>query len=505
MTLKKIASLLLIITMIMAVTVGCKIDLSDEMGEIDESTTSEDNSNMNDNSSDESPDSGKVYQQYSNLTRIESFSNGLAAFAIYKSTGNSHFGLSGSWSGDYYYGYIDIKGNVVVEPIYEFNPNSEIPRFGEKYVRAADLDDNEYIIDREGKVQFKVGQDNVTTIGNVSSGYFWVETEDEDLSGKTYTVRYYSEKDMSVVATFSNARATPEDMTFSSLTCRSTISSDGSGVVIMGDDYKFYNDDVIYFNISDYDSTFVPDSSSWNVDINEIENFSEASYRYNHVSSNDNTIGQIATVTLVNPSGTQFYAIVDSKGNVLMHPQKNIAFLISTDWGSSPASDMKKYDFCKDLCPAKDIESEMWGYIDPNGKWQIPPQYSSVTPFSSDGYATVNDKIVINTKGEVVLSPSGWSNEQIKTLSGRYKYAGTSSWSYYITFDEDGSVMITESLGSGGSSRKTGTYSIKGTSIVLSGFGKYNSYPGIEQDGSYPIYKDGDDLVINGEKWAPID
>ncbi len=479
MTLKKFTSLLLIIVMLATMMIGC-----------------------DHNSSDDSPNNGRVYQQYSNLSRIESFSNGLAAFVIFDNTESYHFGMSGAWSGDYYYGYIDIEGNVVIEPTYGCNPNNEIPQFGEKYVRVADLDENEYLIDKKGNIKFQVGQNDVTAIGNVSNGYFWVETENDELSGKTYTVRYYSENDLSVVATFHNVRATPEDMTFSSLTCRSTISSDGSGVVIRGNDFSYYSDEIEYFNISDYDSKFVPEINNWSVDLTKIGSFSDASNRYIHVSSADNTIGRVGTVILSNSSGTLFYAIVDSNGNVLMQPQKNIAFPVSNR-GTALASEMQKYDFCKNLCPAKDVDSEMWGYIDSNGNWKIRPQYSVVTPFSSDGYAIVNDKIVIDTSGKVVLSPPGWSNEQITSLSGTYKYTGTASWDYYITFYEDGTVQFKEDLGSAGAYRKTGTYSIKGTSLNFSNIGSYESYPGIGGDGSYSFYKDGDNLIINGKEWAP--
>ncbi len=489
---KKIIILVLIAALLSVSLIGCdrsiKIDF-DETAAVG-------------NHEDLEQEDNTVYKKYDNLKRIESFSNGLAAFLIYESSGTYHWGTSGSWNGDYYYGYIDIKGNVIVDPIYECNPNKAIPQFGEKYVRVADLDDNEYIIDRKGKVQFQVGQNNVTAIGNVSNGYFWIETAEEDLSGKMYTVRYYSANDLSVVATFNNARATHEDMT-TSLPYRATLSDEGLGCLIMGSDHSYYDDEIIYVDISEYDSNFIPKTDNWDVDLNDIENFSEASYRYGYVSSDKNTLGQIGTVVLVNSSGTQFYAIIDNRGNVLMKPQINITFPIDTGWGASPSSDLKKYDFCKDLCPAKDADSEMWGYIDPYGNWKIQPQYSSVTPFSSDGYATVNDKIIINTDGEVVLSPSEWTNEQIASLSGRYKYTGTASWDYYMDFDEDGRITITESF-SGGSSRTNGTYSIKGATIVFSGLGSYNFYPGIKGDGSYPFYKDGDDLVINGEKWAPV-
>ncbi len=444
----------------------------------------QDSENSKNNESNENT----VYK-YSNLTRIDPFYNGLAAFVIYERNSTLHWGSEGSWSGDYLYGYANLQGEVVIEPTYDCSPNGALPRFEYDYIKTTDKEQNECIIDKTGKVHFKKGENNVSELGSVSEGYFWVETVSEELSGNIYSVKYYSAVDLSVVASFENVRAITDNSTSD---IKATLSPQGKGMIIKGDDYSYYDKDIIYINISDYNSEYIPSQASWTVDFEKIDSLSQANYYIYHVSSRHNDVGEIATVILKNSSNVAFYAIVDNRGNVLLQPQKNIVFINDKNF---------KSEFCMNLCPAKDATSGMWGYIDTAGTWRIKPQYSSATPFSKDGYASVNDKIIINTYGNIVLSPTGYKNELISSLSGKFKYKG-GTFDYYMEFTEDGEVEFTESMGSTGSSWITGKYSIKGTSLVISEIGSYKYYPGIEGNGTYPFYMDGKDIVVNGTKWT---
>lgn len=492
---KKILCIILALVMLTFAMTSCdNDDVPTFGGENNTNTNNGDNGSNNGGDNQSSEENGaRVYRQYSNLVRIDQFHNGLAAFMIYNSSSTTHWGAGGTWSGDYYFGYINTKGNVVIEPIYECSPNIDLPVFDSEYIRIEDLDDHEYLIDAKGNVKFEAGKNNVTRIGNVSEGYFWVETVEEDLSGSMYTVRYYRASDLAVVATYNNVRAFYEQWYVPG---ESTLSKTGDAVLIQGTDHSYYNDELIHFNISEHDSGYTSSHLNWSVDLDEVENFASASYYYYHASNSMNDKGQLATVALKNSSGTWFYSIVDSNGNVLMQPQKNIAFPISSE------KEITKYDFCKNLCPAKDVESGYWGYIDPYGNWKIQPQYSSVTAFSADGYATVNDKIIINTEGKVVLSPAGWVNEVVTSLSGTYKLNADNSWStWYLSFTEDGELRITESMGSAGSSWKTGNYQIKGSTLVVSNIG-YNIGCPIYNDGDYTFRKEGDTLIIGDSEWT---
>ncbi len=441
--------------------------------------------------------SGEIYEKYPNLCDIGAFVNGLAAFRISDGGGSYHWSVDGAWNGNYYYGYTDIKGNIVIEPTYECSPHKTLPAFGEKYVKTSDLDHSETIIDRDGKIIYQTGKDGVTAIGNVSEGYFWVETVKEQLSGNVYTVTYYSAKDLSKVVSYEDARAITDYMN-SSIGYNSTLNEYGTGAVIKGDDaYSFQYSDVIYVNISEYDRAYKSSAVAWGEEIPSISEFKDASACYYHVSSTDNKGGSIASVVLISSSRVRFFATVNSSGKVLMQPQQNVTFPISDE------DEISKFEFRKDLCPALDAESGLWGYIDPNGNWKIRPEYTSATSFSADGYATVNSKIVINTEGKIRLAPEGWANEVVTSLSGKYKYAGESYTSYYIEFTEDGKVTISD-VSSAGTISRSGTYILKGANIEFIDLGTMVLFPAISGSGTYAFSKEGNTITLNGTDWTLV-
>lgn len=330
---------------------------------------------------------GEVYSKYSNLCRIDEFHNGLAAFAIHIEDGTI-------W-GAYYVGYMDIYGKVVIDPVYPVHRGQDIPvtvalpQFESNCVYIRTVDKKEYLIDREGTVLFQSNKNGVTGIGDVSAGYFWVETVKEELSGNSYSVEYYRAKDLKSIVKFDNVRA-----------FNATLTEAGNAILTKGNSGY----DRMTINIKDYDADFVP-QEAWTVSLSSIADFKGAISIYSCVSEKDNTKGRLAAVILRSPNNVEFYAVVDSAGNVLMAPQKNIAFPMIGSYGYGDEK-FANYSYCLDLCPAKDVTTQKWGYVNPNGIWVIQPQYDSAASFSKDGYATVNGTTVIDTTGKVVLSKS---------------------------------------------------------------------------------------------------
>ncbi len=406
-----------------------------------------------------------VYSQYSNLVSIGPFHNGLAYFLIKNSTY------------DYRYGYIDIQGNVVIEPTYRSSGNFE---YDYVKVKSSTYPNPYLIIDRQGNIIFETEKNNVSAIGEVSNGYFWVETVEELITGNVYTVKYYSVKDLSVVATFYNHRA--DDSTRIDGTSKSSINNIGEASLY---DYSrtYYGEDKA-INIADYDSSFVPTPDNWSVDIRKLDVFSSVNDLDYKISSADNDLGQLATIAAKNQNGVAFFAVLDSTGNFFCQPQQSISFYDQL---------ISNAEFRKNLCPAKDVESNLWGYIDPYGNWKIQPQYSSATPFSPDGYATVNKTTVIDTQGNTVLSPYAGSTE---FTYGTYTCIDNgATWS--LTFDENGELKVKNAY-----STATSKYEIKGNVLTIHS-DIFMFCPGIGyQAGEFIFKKEGNILTINGTEWT---
>lgn len=414
----------------------------------------------------------EVYSRYSNLVSIGQFCNGLAPFVIQANTWQQNIG------------YIDIQGNVVIDAIYYVD--DMIPVFDMPCVKlyCSAGGGKPILLDRQGGVLFEVGKDNISGIGEPMNGYFWVQSYEEDLSGKTYTVRYYRTSDLKVVATFENMRA----WDFYPTGTTSNLNAAGNGILDNPDGGKYK------FNIAEFDTTFRATNETWNVDVKELETFEEAYACYYHVSGKNNAVGQLAAVALKNKEGTYYYSIVDSKGNVLLEPQREIAFPVSK---YRESGEIGRYDFYMNLCPAQDAASGLWGYIDPYGRWTIQPQYASALSFTDDGYATVNNLVVINTKGETVLAPG---SEEITELRGKYRLNNNNSaWPHYITFDGNGTLKYKID-----SFTVTGAYLLEGNMLTISGLGdNYGLHELIDE--TYYISKMGDTLIINGKEWVLVE
>lgn len=114
----------------------------------------------------------------------------------------------------------------------------------------------------------------------------------------------------------------------------------------------------------------------------------------------------ILCFVLQNKDNVRFATAVDLAGNILMQPTTAISF-------PKNQSGTKYSLFCRftdGLCPAKDNESGLYGYIDATGAWKIAPQFESVNNFRS-GYAHVNinensDSLhgtIIDTNGNILF------------------------------------------------------------------------------------------------------
>lgn len=449
-------------------------------------------------SSSEKMAKDNLFTKYDNVKVIKEFTNGLAPFLIHADSSTSHWVGMNAWLGEYYFGYIDTKGRVVIEPTYECSPYDIFPAFESDYIRYSDMDNKDYLINKKGEIIYQTGVNGVTRIGNISEGYFWVETEKEDLSGSVYTVTYYRAKDLAPIVYFEDARAFYENR---GTLGESTLTSSGTAMVIEGDDHSYYNSELIQFNMAKYDASYVPSDPGISLDLENISEFSAAPYGYYNLSGKNNDNGCLAAVMLRNNNGTWYYAIADSNGKVLLSPQQTVTFPIQVSFNT--VAGLEKYDFCKNLCPAMDSVSGYWGYVDPKGNWAIKPEYSSAEPFTADGYATVNEKIVIDTNGKIRIAPKGWKNEAVTSLSGRYKYDLDGAWmTYYLIFNEDGTVERRESS-SAGSSWNTGTYQIKGSIITFQDIGMGIGCP-VTSDVEYSFRKEGNKIYIDETVWVLV-
>ncbi len=166
------------------------------------------------------------------IKRIDQFYDGLARFLAYVETEDGY--------GTEKYGYMDMKGNVVVEPIYKDAQHFHEGRarvygltgeddyschYGyidttgklvteltywsadEQFNTLALVSDaqGKHYIDREGNVVYTETED-VIGIGAFSNGLFWVQTEEVRVSGNVFTLTYYNEKG-EVAFTLENAKS----------------------------------------------------------------------------------------------------------------------------------------------------------------------------------------------------------------------------------------------------------------------------------------------------------
>ncbi len=481
---------------------------SNEDGDGDDDSAPAESSDGDDNSApaessdvdDLLPAEAEIFERYPDVLEISPFRNGVASFATYGGSFYSRRLIVG--------GYIDLDGNIIIEPNYDIGYTDGqgalytlMPTVvhscikPEKQYQYGNAYAPEAIFDLEGNVLYQVGENDVVYIGDISNGYFWVQTlEGETVAGNLYNTVYYSADTLEPIVIFENYAAIWPTGESRYYTADADVADDGR--------IEFIRDgDFFHSNIGDYDSTFVPTdgvSSVWSsIDTSSIEAFSGASSvtlvanQYDNRGRND----QYSVAIIRNSAGVYFYSIIDQSGNVILPPQREIAF---TDTA---------YIRCG-LCPVQDAESGMWGYMDTKGNWVIQPQYVSATAFTEDGYATVNSRIIIDTNGDVVLAPSSWYAESVSSLSGKFRYTGSDHTgsqiddSYYLTLTEDGNITCKQYIAALGSEEYVGTYEINGKLITIDAdFDSVFCYFPFTE-GTYSLTFDGTNLTIGDTQWT---
>lgn len=484
--LKKVGILLLCLSMLMVAMTGCQGDVGE--GDRAEIVVNQPNGDNNSSSNGENQESSpELYAMYEDQDlKLYDAGNGMVSFTIQE---------EGYLVGGFYCGYADLQGNVVIEP--KNQPSDGVPPvFAYDCIKVCQPPEGKIvwgamylkILDKQGKVLFEQGDENkISGIGGVSEGYFWVETFDEDLSGKTYTVTYYSAKDLKAVATFQNTRAFPEE----SYAIDNSLLKNGKAYLVKGKTLPYSptdSKDTFTFNMSDYDETYVSSKNqNWTLDLSRVAEFDAARQKELIASGTDKDGKMVGTVCLTNSSNTKYYAIVDNTGKVLLDAQTQIVF------------DEELSVFKNGLCVAMDAESESWGYINPQGEWVIQPQYTSARPFGTDGYAIVNNIAVIDEQGKLVLAPAGYSIESVSTLDGKYEYEKNGARAS-LTFD--GNKVSYYEYSAYWDSSWEGTYTIKGGKITFEG--EY-SIGALRTGQSYSFSKNGDTIIIKEMKFEKVE
>lgn len=410
-----------------------------------------------------------IHAQYPNIVKIGDFYNGMASFTV--KDGEKMM-----------FGFIDNNENVVFDAIYELQKNTEPPSFSQSnYIKLTEKNSQTILYDKTGKAILTVGENGVNKIGTPTNGYFWVESVVEEFTGYVYTVTYYSSIDMKKVAEYPNSRAS---------SWSADIDADGSALLDYNNGYS------CKINISSHDPSFVPVDEyavyeMWEKIIDGIDSFQGLSGNF-QVSSD----GQIAAVRLVNKDKIYYYTVIDKNGNVLMAPQKTICFMDKSEYN------ITGFDFCNNLCPALDETSGFWGYIDTKGNWQIEPQFSVARSFTTDGYAVVNDKFVIDTKGNIVIAPDNWNPKTIE-ITFDHTYTRSDGNEYYrIKFYDDGTIKMSNGYyGLGEILSFSGEYSLQGSKFIVSMPSMNIKFFVTGNSGTYSIYSDNGHLFIDGYKW----
>ena len=384
-----------------------------------------------------------------------------------KSIGAYHDGLAviSTTNG---YGYIDTKGNVVIEPVYEsaddFNTLALVKLNGKK----------QYINKKGETVYTATGKE--TKIGEFCNGFFWIESKEEAISGTVYSLTYYDEfgniaftcqntqelyrnvpiynmgadvkKSMS---SFNEYGYAPTEhgfvdrkgryVEFSGLGKKFNITNVQNNYVLVDDIYLYYIDFetltatyLTYFSMPpryeltiDYlgngyyaeyyrgtKKTYIDISTTYQNAILSFEYIDElggASVRAVNYYA-DHSGEDFITLYLESSSGVFFSTIIDMDGDIILSPTKNISLgkLIYKGNGVIEQYNEKVYQcysFSSGVCIAQDSQSGLYGYINTDGDWVIEAQFQNVTDFYGEGdnaVAVVNKNTVINRNGDIIFT-----------------------------------------------------------------------------------------------------
>ncbi|MBE6654514.1 MAG: WG repeat-containing protein [Ruminococcaceae bacterium] len=415
------------------------------------------------------------------------------------------------------YGLLSPDGEIIYDGFYLYQTFSENSNYISCHNGSSTMNVKvSSILDKNGKTVLEVGEDNIEFISEITQGRILAyKMTDERPSGKTYDLICYSAKDMSEVFRIKGRTSIGyyDDFDGYGYLCVDdyydiesvSYSKDDMYIDINGNKYRHYRYQNGIYVAEKFGKQFselpaVPgieetiDSYAWLKLAESYSEYKNSPYntREYAVGATKNTLGQIATLYMKNTA--EWCATMDKNGKILMEPTKDIMLKYEyNNWGTVT----KCFTFSNDLCCAYQPSSGLWGYVDPYGTWKIKPQYNKVTTFSYDGLAVVDDLIVINTKGKVVLDISDTGD--IYPLEGKYKRSGAYS-SLYLTFSKDGTVVSTES-GYGYTSNKTGSYELHGDSLIIDDFG----YTAVLSEGTHTFEKSGDNIYIDGNLWVRVE
>ena len=216
--------------------------------------------------------------------------------------------------------------------------------------------------------------------------------------------------------------------------------------------------------------------------------------------------GDYYTIYLMSSSGVFFSSVIDSQGNIIISPSKNISLGEAYTPSSSLTVKYRCYTFSENgLCKAKDNETGLFGFIDVNGNWIIEPRFQSVTDFS-DGenpVAVVDGKAIINPQGEVICSFGGWTDTIVTSLSGSYQFTFANGNIITFAFNEDGTVKYKQRT-SYDSESWNGEYTIKGSNIIFSNLDSSSIYF-LYKNGTYTFLKNKNKISIGDYTFTLVD
>lgn len=199
-------SLLIAIFSLLTCLISChniaEVSDSGEQGSNEKTNTEEQDSNENTNTGDQGSNENTNTDEQFEIYSIEEFRNDRAVVSTDKG-----------------YGYVNTKGEIVIEPCYEsaglFHTDLARVKIDEKYgyintkgeliipaqyssapekfdrVATVEKDGVTLVINCEGKVIYTARENDI--IGEFCNESFWVESSNETISGTEYSMSYYDE------------------------------------------------------------------------------------------------------------------------------------------------------------------------------------------------------------------------------------------------------------------------------------------------------------------------
>ncbi|MBQ3489167.1 MAG: WG repeat-containing protein [Clostridia bacterium] len=452
-----------------------------------------DNGGVSNNSSNNNNNNANSKEKYANIQTIMAAYDDVYIYKNYNGT----------------YGLLSTDGDILHEGFALYQTFSEFSNYISCYDGSTAMNPRvSSILDKKGNTVLSVGKNNIEFISVITQGRILAyRMTEETPSGKIYDLICYSAKDMSEIFRVSGLTSIDYYASF-----------DEDGYVCVDDYYgrnEFY--DLLYIDIygNRYNYAYqnrlyvseksgqqlkelpmvsgiepIIDTYAWRDLIMSYSEYENSPYntRDFEIGTTKNSLGEIATLYMKNTS--EWCATMDKDGNILMPPTKDIMLKYEYyNWGTIT----QLYTFSNDLCCAYQPSSGLWGYVDPYGNWKVAPKYKSVTTFSYAGLAVVENLIVIDTTGKIVLDIS--DRGDIHPLEGEYELSTSydSYWSYSLTFSKDG-ILVSESTGLS----TTGAYEIHGNSLIVSDMG----YSSALSNGVHTFEKKGDTLIIEGNIWV---